>query len=120
MDSILVKIAPELTRTRLLVTTDGQDVLKAVLGPSSEMHPRAAATLLEGLALWQQRRLSVVLCADELPSSSVAMGLCDALGFGQRTVHYDVGVAMLGHRRRRIDGLGDFRDLRRIDVETAL
>lgn len=82
------------------------------MGPAGAAHPRAAATFLEGLALWHQRPLSVVLCADDSDDGS-AMGLYDALGYGVRTLHYEVGVAVRGARpRRTLGGLGDFRDLR--------
>ena len=57
-------------------------VMRAVLGPTTASHPRAAATLMEGLALWHQRALSVVLCADDA-DDGVAMHLCDALGYGR-------------------------------------
>jgi len=116
-DTITVTIAPEPDRVRILATTPTHDVLKAVLGPARNAHPRAAATLLEGIALWHQRPLSVVLSADD-SGDGCAMGLCDALGFG-RTLHYEVGLAVIeigGGRRRRRDlrGLGDFRDLRQL------
>src|SRR5690606_21315995 len=90
MNYLTVTIAPERDKTRLLVADGHQDFLKAVLPPSQLAHPRAATTLLEGLALWHQERLSVVLLVDELEHSSDALCLYDALGNGDRTVHYEV------------------------------
>jgi len=55
MDSITVTIAPERGRVRMLARSGPHDLLKAVLGPVAMSHPRAAATLLEGLALWHQQ-----------------------------------------------------------------
>ena len=52
---------------------------------------KRAATLLEGLALWHQQPLSVVLSADA-SDDGTALGLCDALGFG-RSLHYEVALA---------------------------
>jgi hypothetical protein len=117
-ETIVVTIAPERGRVRLLATSGATDILKAVLGPASNAHPRAAATLLEGLALWHQRPLSVVLYAADVDDGS-ALALCDALGFGQRTLHYDVGVvraALRSRRRRALTGVGDFRDLRQLSL----
>ena len=64
-DTITVTIAPELDRVRILATTPTHDVLKAVLGPVRGAHPRAAATLLEGIAFDQlrRRRLSGLRCS---------------------------------------------------------
>jgi hypothetical protein len=117
-DSITVTIAPEPDRVRLLATTPPHDLLLAILGPIRTAHPRAAPTLLEGLALWQQRPLSVVLSADDADDGS-ALGLCDALGYG-RSLHYEVGLAFpdrvaRGRRHRRsLRGLGSFRDMREL------
>lgn len=116
MKRITVILAPEPTRVRILVRGDGQDVMKAVLGSAKQAHPRAASTLLEGLALWQQRPLSVVVCVDERCDGH-ALGLFDALGLGERTLHYEVGVAYhKTSRRQRMAGIGDFRDLRRMEI----
>ena len=115
---ISVTIAPEPGRVRLLATAGATDLLKAVLGPADKTHPRAAATLLEGLALWHQQPLSVVLCVDELDNGS-ALALYDALGFGQKTLHYEVGIVSgvpRGRRRGRLTGVGDFRDLRQLSL----
>lgn len=119
MKSMVVTLAPERGRTRVLMRCEEQDVLKAVL-PSPELaHPRAATTLLESLALWHQTRLSVVLLVDELERSSAALSLYDGLGLGDRTLHYEVAVACREPRRprSRIDGVGDFRDLRQLRLE---
>ncbi len=120
---ILVTIAPEPNRVRMLVTREGQDMLKAVLGPLRSCHPRAAATLLEGLALWHEEPLSVVLCADD-SVDSCALELYDTLGFGRRALHYEVGVAYRhrreAHRGPRLSPFGDFRDLRKIGLGEVL
>jgi hypothetical protein len=119
MERITVILAPEPTRVRMLVRGDGRDLMKAVLGPWHHAHPRAAATLLEGLALWHQRPLGVVVCVDER-SDGHALGLFDALGLGERTVHYEVGVAYhRTSRRQSIAGIGDFRDLRHMSIAEA-
>ena len=104
--------------TRLLVMTGRDEMMRAILGPATASHPRAAATLLEGLALWHQQTVSVVLCAGDEASSS-ATRMFDELGFGVRTVHYDVEVAFRGRPRRgrRIHGFGDFSELRQLCIE---
>ncbi len=96
--------------TRLYLTRDGDELLRAVLPPPGAHHPRAAPTLLEGLSLWLQRPLSVVLCADAEGFSS-ALGLCDGLGIGNQTLHYEVEVFDPLRPRR---GLGSFHDLRQL------
>ena len=71
--------------------------------------------MLEGLSLWLQRPLSVVLYADAEETSS-ALGLCDSFGIGRETLHYEVDV--LDPRRRR-RGLGSFHDLRQLSLRTG-
>jgi hypothetical protein len=116
MNRPMITLKPNSLATRVLLVDGYSTGLKAVLPPPSQAHPRAAATLLEGLALWYQRPLFAVLCADEQGYSS-ALGLCDGFGFGDRTVHYEVDV--VDHTRRRRP-LGDFRDLRALVRRGAL
>lgn len=107
---LLIKPTP--SATRLLATHGEDEILRAALPFRLDQHPRAAPTLLEGLSLWLQRPLCVVLCADAQGASS-ALGLCDGFGIGQRTMHYEVEVVDPTRRRR---GLGSFGDLRRLDL----
>jgi hypothetical protein len=121
MEKILVRLSAEPTRTRMLMTHGTRDIGKAVLPPVSA-HPRATATLLEGLSLFVGERLCVVLCVDDRSSSSASLGLLDALGCSERSVFYDVGIATRLCRRDRrraaeavhLEGGGDFRDLRQL------
>jgi len=119
MHPITITILPEASQTRILGTIDSQEILKAVLPPAQAAHPAAVRTLLEGLALWHQQRICVVLCADERDTGSSALGLLDALGFGEQCLHFEVAVVPRNGRvhRRRIGGLGDFRELRRLTPE---
>lgn len=118
MDRITVTIHPLPHETRLLAMAGKDEVMRAILGPTTASHPRAVATLLEGLSLWHQQALSVVVCAD-VEASSSATRMFDDLGFGVRTVHYGVEVALLAHRRRgrRLPGFGNFGDLRQLCLE---
>jgi hypothetical protein len=100
---------PSSETTRLYLTYGGDELMRAVLPPPGAQHPTAAPILLEGLSLWLQRPLSVVLYADA-QDTSPALGLCDGFGFGRTKVHYEVEV--LDPRRAR--RLGSFRDLRQL------
>jgi len=105
-------LKPTRETTRLYLTVGGDEILRAVLPPPGVCHPRSAPILCEGLALWLQRPLSVVLCAAD-GDDSCALGLSDGLGFGYQTVHYEVEVVDPTRRRR---GMGSFRDLRQLDL----
>ena len=123
METTIVRLSAEPTRTRLLVTQGSKDMAKMLLPPAPSAHRRAAATLLEGLSLFLGERLSVVLCVDERSTSSCELGLLDGLGYGERSLFYEVGVAVRLARaeRRACRGLrlcgSDFRDLRRLTGE---
>jgi hypothetical protein len=123
METTIVRLSAEPTRTRLLMTQGSKDIGKMLLPPAPSAHRRAAATLLEGLSLFLGERLSVVLCVDERSSSSCELGLLDGLGYGERSLFYEVGVAARASRtaHRVSRGLrlcgSDFRDLRRLTRE---
>jgi hypothetical protein len=122
MGTTIVRLSAEPTRTRLLMTQGPRDIGKVILPRAPSAHPRAAATLLEGLSLFLGERLSVVLCVDER-STSCELALLDGLGYGERSIFYEVGVAARISDRRaahalRLEG-SDFRDLRRLTLEEA-
>ena len=123
MGTTIVRLSVEPTRTRLLMTQGPRDIGKVILPRAPSAHPRAAATLLEGLSLFLGERLSVVLCVDEGSTSSCELGLLDGLGFGERSVFYEVGIAARESRadRRAARALrlagSDFRDLRQLSWE---
>ncbi len=103
---------PSRETTRLYLTYGDSELLRAVLPPPGAQHPQAAPILLEGLSLWLQRPLSVVLCADA-EERSCALGLCDGFGFGHERLHYEVEVYDPRRPRR---GLGSFRDLHQLSL----
>src|ERR1700722_128440 len=122
MEPTIVRLSPESTQTRLLMTRGARDLGKVILPGAAHAHPRAASTLLEGLSLFLGERLCVVLCVDER-STSCELDLLDGLGYGARSLFYDVGVAARLSRRgprsaRRLRlPAGYFRDLRRMTLE---
>ncbi|MCP4201067.1 MAG: hypothetical protein GY769_03950 [bacterium] len=111
---LIMTLKPAALETRILMTHGRDEVFKAVLPPPSQMHCRAAPTLVESMALWYQQQVSVVLCADVWEEQH-ALALCDGLGFGVQNVHYEVDVVRPGPRRgKRLRGLGGFGELRQL------
>jgi hypothetical protein len=113
---ISVRILPSSSTTRVLVTYGHEEILKARLPAASQMHPLTAKTLLESIALAYQTRVRVVLSADS-EAISLGLGLTDGFGFGVNSLHYEVEVLPDAEQRRhakRLLGLGDFRDVRRL------
>jgi hypothetical protein len=115
MQPMTVVVAPTAESTRLLAMAGPHEMLRAKLGPAAHVHRWAASTLLEGLALWHQEPLRVVLYAESEAIASPLM-LTDGLGFGYQTFHFEIEVV---DRRpssdaQRLRGVGDFRDLREI------
>ena len=118
----MVRLSAEPMQTRLLMTQGPRDIGKVILPRAPKAHPRAAATLLEGLSLFLGERLSVVLCVDER-STSCELALLDGLGYGEDSLFYEIGVAarMSSADRRAARALhlpgSSFRDLRQLTLE---
>ena len=123
MDSYCLLLSPSSKWTKVLLTHGPDELLKALLPPPSHVrHERAAATLLEALALWLDTTLPVALCVDA-QDAGFCLGLTDEMGVGTRSVYYRVEVTVREDVRRRrgirIPGIGDFRDLRQLRLWCA-
>jgi hypothetical protein len=102
--------------TRILVSDpSGRAILKARLPAARQAHKLAARTLLEGVALYCNARLHVVLSA-ESEELSFVQGLSDGLGYGDDALHYKVEILPSRMERRRLGSLGSFRDVRRLTL----
>ncbi len=111
-------LVPSASRTRLLLTEKPDELMRAILPPLAGVEDaRAVTTVLEGLSLWFNQKLRVVLSADEL-ETSFFLGLTDALGAGKRTLFFDVEVVTREPQRRgrRIRGIGDFAQLHQLEL----
>lgn len=111
-DSPTVLMAPSSTLLQLLCTHNEQEIFRAFLPSPARAHPRALSTLLEGLALWTQQPARVVWSADNADDGSCT-ALLDALGFGERRLHFHVEWTPLASpRARTLGGPASFRALR--------
>lgn len=110
-----VVMVPTTTGTSALVSHGPDELLRALLpAPSKVRHERAVTTFLEGVSLWLDAKLRVVLCVDAR-AAGFCLGLTDEMGRGIRSVFYEVEVRELEARHRReqrIRGIGDFAELR--------
>ena len=119
MESIWMGIAPGPTTPRVIAMAGpSETILKAQLA-CEPRHPRALATLLEAVALWQGQPVRAALCARP-PGLS-----CDSSLF--REAFSDDGGALYSvvwahasasrRRRGRLRGLGRFDDLERLVIQ---
>jgi len=119
MESIWMGIAPSSEATRVIAMSGpSETILKAQLATDPK-HPRALATLLEALALWQGQPVRAALCADAL-GLSCDSNLCREAFLDDGGALFSVVWVPAGaHRRRRhrLGGLGNFRDLERLVIE---
>ena len=119
MESIWMGIAPGLETSRVVaMTSPSETILKAQLSQDPK-HPRALATLLEAIALWQGHPVRAALCA-EASGPSCDSTICREAFLDDGGALYSLVWVPAGvHRRRRqrLEGLGNFRDLERLVIE---
>jgi len=117
MHKYIVTISTKNNMTRLLLTQGGDELLRARLPPpASVYYENAVRNVLQGLSMWLNHKLHVVLSVDA-EEAFYCLGLTDGLGFGERHVFFDVDVKVYQSRARRgarIRGLGDFSDMRQL------
>jgi hypothetical protein len=121
MKSIWMGIAPSLETTRVIAMAGpSKTILKAQLSKDPQ-HPRALATLLEAVALWQGQPVRAALCADA-GGLSCDSNICREAFLDDGGALYSlVWVPAGAHRQRRhrLHGLGNFQDLERLVLETV-
>jgi hypothetical protein len=99
---------------RLLVTSpEGDDLIKARL-PLRPPHPRALLTMLEGIALFSGEPLYAVISAGSHQDAWLGSEQwCENLWPAESPlVRFDFAIPP-PRARRRLRGVGDFRDVRR-------
>jgi hypothetical protein len=110
--TLSMKLLP--SRAKILLTQGSDELLRASLPPPATFWTgKPAKALLEGLAIWLNARLRVVLDATDR-ADGFCQDLTDEAGTGHRTVFYE--VVPIEHRRRpaRLRGVDDFRDVRQL------
>lgn len=117
-NTIWLGIDPRPPTARILATAGpNETLLKARLSPQPK-HPRALATLLEALALWQGIPVRAALAVgDDEPWCDMALYHAEFPDFGETPLYSLECVPHLRPRRRLADGvpgMGDFRDLRQL------
>jgi hypothetical protein len=116
MNDIWMAIAPEQHSTRVIAMAGpSETILKARLLPSPA-HPRAMATLLEAVALWQGTRVRAVLCAADRDGESDSGIYREAFAdVGGPLYTLDWVPACRERRRHRdLSGISGFGDLRQL------
>lgn len=115
------KLLLDRTHLKVLIEDQQGDLLKARL-PINAQHPRALLTLLEGLALWAGAPVCAATCVPGQWDASLAVGLFgNALAPAESAlVRFDFVETPTRRRRlRRLQGVGDFRQLYLLDQTGA-
>ena len=115
--AIWMALKPGRTRTRVLATAGVQQTLLKANLAAEPAHPRAVPALLEAIALWEGEQVRAALCVAGPASgcgTRLSRGLLDVV---EPTPLFQLDIVPDRPRRRerdRLEGLGDFRDLRQL------
>ena len=118
MDTIWMGIAPGPRETRVMAMHGANEtILKARLR-KDPAHPRSLPSLLEAVALWQGIPVRAALAVYDT-SNGCGTSLYHelALDFGRSPLYsldFVPGADRSRRRRRDLDGMGQFGDLRRL------
>ena len=116
MDSYKAVLYPIARWTRLRMSHGPDELLRVIVPPPAQVRHETTAPILEGLSLWLDAQLAVVLSVDAR-SAGCCLGLTRELGAGDRSVFHRVEAAGRDRRRRRgacIPGVGDLAGLRQL------
>lgn len=117
MPKLWMAIVPGPEITRVLVQNGPEETLLKARLPRSPRHPRAIETLCEALALWSGQRVCAALVADGSETSCGTKPWLDTFDAIARTPLFEiqfVSSVRPTRERDRLEGLGSFRDLRRL------
>lgn len=120
MEDLWMAIAPGAASTRLMLMQGASTALLTGTLRRDPQHHRALSTLLEALALWQGARIRAALVVDEAASLSGTNLYRDAFDDGPRTPLFTLEAVWdprRAGRRARVNGVAEFRDLRRILIQ---
>ena len=116
MRTIWVGISMARHGARVLAKVGAEETLLKARFSTEMKHPRALATLLEALAMWQGEPVRAALAVEPMGDSS-DMSLCrEWFAIDAETPLYtlDIVPAHRRSKRRTIDGVGDFYDLEQL------
>lgn len=119
METIWMGIAPGPATTRVIAMAGpSETILKAHLSREPR-HPRALASLLEAVALWQGQPVRAALCVTPRGLSCDSNLFHEAFSDDGGALYSVVWARASAPRRRRdgLGGLGRFHDLERIVID---
>lgn len=117
MPNLWMAIMPGPEITRVLVQNGSEETLLKARLPHSPRHPRAVETLCEALALWSGKRICAALVADGPETFCDTKPWLDTFDVITRSPLFEIQFVSSirpARERDRLEGLGSFRDLRRL------